>query len=262
MTAAVIIARGGSKRLPRKNVRPFCGLPLLAWSIIQAKSAREVDWVFLVTDDDEIESIGREYGAEVFRHPDWGAASGGNRAFMWGNAGMEAMGIDVDILVQMLPTSPLRLPEDLDRGIEAYRERQFHVKPLYRRRETFLWRDQYGICARWHLRDKSSAFLESNSGMFTVTCPQWHKWYSDKLGEAIGNDDQSIEPAAQDPDMFPDGQTYYVECEQWQCTEVDTIKEFELAEVLMEHYILRGRGRAVYDEYARGESDERLEKAE
>ena len=71
MIAAVIPARGGSVRLPRKNVLPFCGLPLMAWSIIQAKNSHAVDAVYVTTDDDEIADVAREYGAEVIRRPDW-----------------------------------------------------------------------------------------------------------------------------------------------------------------------------------------------
>ncbi len=62
---AVITARGGSKRIPRKNIREFCGKPILAYSIQAALEAKVFDTVMVSTDDGEIAEIAREYGAEV-----------------------------------------------------------------------------------------------------------------------------------------------------------------------------------------------------
>lgn len=62
---AVIPARGGSKSIPRKNIRSFAGHPLLAFSIAAARQAHSVTRVLLSTDDEEIAAIGRSYGAEV-----------------------------------------------------------------------------------------------------------------------------------------------------------------------------------------------------
>jgi len=62
---AVVPARGGSKRIPRKNIREFCGKPIIAWSIAAAKNAGIFDKVIVSTDDEEIASIARYYGAET-----------------------------------------------------------------------------------------------------------------------------------------------------------------------------------------------------
>lgn len=62
---AIILARGGSKRLPRKNILPFFGRPMLAWSIQAALDSNCFDRVLVSTDDDEIAEIGRQAGAEV-----------------------------------------------------------------------------------------------------------------------------------------------------------------------------------------------------
>jgi pseudaminic acid cytidylyltransferase len=69
-TIAIIPARGGSKRIPRKNVKPFCGKPMIAWSIEAARSARVFDTILVSTDDEEIASVAESYGAEApFRRP-------------------------------------------------------------------------------------------------------------------------------------------------------------------------------------------------
>ncbi len=62
---AIITARGGSKRIPRKNIREFCGKPILAYSIEAARESGLFDTVMVSTDDTEIAEIARRYGAEV-----------------------------------------------------------------------------------------------------------------------------------------------------------------------------------------------------
>ena len=62
---AIILARGGSKRLPGKNILPFHGKPMLAWSVIAAVESGEFARVVVSTDDEGIAEIGRNYGAEV-----------------------------------------------------------------------------------------------------------------------------------------------------------------------------------------------------
>ncbi len=62
---AIITARGGSKRIPRKNIKEFCGKPILAYSIRAAVESGMFDTVMVSTDDEEIAEIGKQYGAEV-----------------------------------------------------------------------------------------------------------------------------------------------------------------------------------------------------
>ncbi|GAB3739240.1 pseudaminic acid cytidylyltransferase [Spirosoma lituiforme] len=64
-TVAIITARGGSKRIPRKNIRPFLGKPILAYSIDAALQSGLFDEVMVSTDDDEIADIARQYGASI-----------------------------------------------------------------------------------------------------------------------------------------------------------------------------------------------------
>ena len=68
-TVAIIPARGGSKGIPKKNLLPFCGYPLLAWSIACARRCTVIDRVFVSTDSVEISNIAREYGASPIERP-------------------------------------------------------------------------------------------------------------------------------------------------------------------------------------------------
>jgi len=63
MKIAVIPARGGSKRIPRKNVLPFCGKPMIAWAIDAALASQQFDQVVVTTDDDDIAGVARRHGA-------------------------------------------------------------------------------------------------------------------------------------------------------------------------------------------------------
>jgi pseudaminic acid cytidylyltransferase len=65
MKIAVIPARGGSKRIPRKNIKDFCGKPMISWSIEAAKECGLFDHIFVSTDDQEIAEISESYGASV-----------------------------------------------------------------------------------------------------------------------------------------------------------------------------------------------------
>lgn len=65
MNIAIIPARGGSKRIPRKNIKDFCGQPMLAYPIKAALQSGVIDKVVVSTDDDEIAAVARHYGAEV-----------------------------------------------------------------------------------------------------------------------------------------------------------------------------------------------------
>jgi len=118
---AIIPARGGSKGLPRKNIKPLLGKPLVAWTIEQAKNSKYVNKVVVSTEDKEIAEIAKEHGAEVpFLRPDKLARDDSQRidvimhAINW----FEERGEDFDILVFLEPTSPLRDVEDIDKCIE------------------------------------------------------------------------------------------------------------------------------------------------
>lgn len=65
MKIAVIPARGGSKRIPRKNIKDFCGKPIIAWSIEAAKASGLFEHIIVSTDDAEIAAVATHYGAEV-----------------------------------------------------------------------------------------------------------------------------------------------------------------------------------------------------
>jgi CMP-N-acetylneuraminic acid synthetase len=126
-TLVLIPARGGSKSIPRKNIRLFAGHPLIAYSIAAGLAAETVNRVVVSTDEEEIAAIAREYGAEtpflrpteysqdhtpdlpVFQH-----------ALTWLE---EHEGYCPEIVVQLRPTSPLRRVGHIDQAVYRLIER-------------------------------------------------------------------------------------------------------------------------------------------
>jgi YrbI family 3-deoxy-D-manno-octulosonate 8-phosphate phosphatase len=119
---AVIPARGGSKGIPRKNVRPLLGRPLLAHSIGHARSAPSVTRVVVSTDDAEIAAVARQFGAEVVERPaeiSGDAASSESALLHALDYLRDAEGYEPDLVVFLQATSPLRRPGDVQGAIEA-----------------------------------------------------------------------------------------------------------------------------------------------
>lgn len=124
---ALIPARGGSKRLPRKNLLPLAGKPLIAWTIEAAKKSKYINTVCVSTDDIELQSVALEYGAEVpFLRPAYLANDIAKstdvaiHALDW----YKQQGKVFDTLILLQPTSPLRTTEDIDNAIKLYVEKE------------------------------------------------------------------------------------------------------------------------------------------
>ncbi|MDO8505870.1 MAG: acylneuraminate cytidylyltransferase family protein [bacterium] len=113
-----IFARGGSKGVPQKNIRPLAGKPLIAYAIETAAAVRSLDHFIVSTDDKEIADIAHHAGADVpFLRPVELAGDDSPELFAWKHA-IEVMEKQlehpVDILVSIPTTSPLRKPEDVE----------------------------------------------------------------------------------------------------------------------------------------------------
>lgn len=119
---AIIPARGGSKGIPRKNIRPLLGKPLIAYNIEQAKSARLVNRVVVSTDDPEIGEISRQYGAEVVWRPAEisGDTASSEAALLHALEYLrQTENYQPDLLAFLQCTSPLTLAEDIDGVIQT-----------------------------------------------------------------------------------------------------------------------------------------------
>lgn len=118
-TVAIIPARGGSKEVPRKNVLPMCGKPLIAWNIEAALASSYVSAVYVSTDDSEIAAIARAYGAGVIDRPAdlAGDVATSESVLLHGLKSLKQNGVEPELLVFMQCTSPLTKSEDIDVAI-------------------------------------------------------------------------------------------------------------------------------------------------
>lgn len=127
MNVAIIPARGGSKRIPRKNIKEFCGKPMIAWSIEAAQQSGVFDRIIVSTDDEEIAEVARKYGAEVpFMRPEElsndfaGTIPVIHHATDW----LINHGGAVDFVCCIYATAPFIRPADIVRGLATLREQQ------------------------------------------------------------------------------------------------------------------------------------------
>ena len=124
-TYSVIFARGGSKGLPGKNIRPFAGAPLLVHAINLAHSIGEIDRVFVSTDDPEIAEVARNANATVITRPSDLAKDDSPEWLAWQHAvkWIEDKFGAFDRFVSLPATSPLRSQDDVSRRLLALNDR-------------------------------------------------------------------------------------------------------------------------------------------
>lgn len=122
---AWIFARGGSKGLPGKNIRPLMGKPLIAYAIETAKKSRYIKEVFVSTDSPDIAAVAEQYGAIVpFLRPAELADDKSPEILAWRHAVNWMRSQDqfapMDIMVSLPTTAPLRTAEEVDEAIELF----------------------------------------------------------------------------------------------------------------------------------------------
>ncbi len=143
-TIAFVPLRGGSRGIPRKNLRPFCGRPLLAWIVHALAAARRIDRVVVATDDDEIERVARALAlpkVEVFRR----SAATATDTASTESAMLEFLAADRTpddaVLVLAQATSPFTTADDFDRALAQYGRGGADALVSCARVRRFFWSD-------------------------------------------------------------------------------------------------------------------------
>jgi len=121
---AVIPARGGSKRIPGKNIRNLMGKPLIAYSIQAAAKSKYVDRVVVSTDDKEIAGVSKNWGAQVIDRPSQLATDASKTidAILHALSTLKKENYVPQIVILLQPTSPLRTNFDIDNAIEIFQK--------------------------------------------------------------------------------------------------------------------------------------------
>lgn len=120
---AFIPARSGSKRIPKKNIKPLAGKPLIAYTIEAAKKSKYINRIVVSTDSEEIASVAKQYGAEVpFLRPESISRSDSTEMEFFEHAlnwFSKNENYEPDLIVLLYPTSPFRKPESIDKAVET-----------------------------------------------------------------------------------------------------------------------------------------------
>lgn len=179
---AIIPARGGSKGIPRKNIRPLCGRPLIAYSIDAAKKATSVDRVIVSTEDDEIAAIGRALGAEVRLRPAALAADDTPTLAVLAHVVGELAGEGYrpDAVLTLQPTSPLRTARHIDEAAALFAAdaqadslvscietpHVFHPLSVMRRNESGYLEPYIAQPQPYRRQDKETVFARNGAAIY------------------------------------------------------------------------------------------------
>jgi len=125
MIAALLIGRGGSTGLPKKNVKPILGRPLMTYPILAAKNSKYCDKIFLSTDDEEIKKIGKSFNLELINRPDYLATKEAlaEDAYIHGyNEVKKSLKEDPEFIILLFCNGATVLSKHIDEAIEALRK--------------------------------------------------------------------------------------------------------------------------------------------
>ncbi len=261
----IIPQHAKSVRLPRKAFREICGIPLVAWSVIQARSAHCIDHVYVSTESQEIADICEPLGAEII----WRPKRIQDKAFA-ANVPLEhalrelGHGIEKIPFLTKLATSPLLLPGDIDRLYDAFMSAPDPPAGINKQAILACETQEGGVyrkyrkgsgydLGRWVFYDKSHETLDVFGAMNVMYESDYFP--GNRRAEWIYNADNVTDAAADQDIVFHttvlgNGIFHYAPVELWQIAEIDDEAGFDLCEKFMDLYILKGRGKAVYDEYA------------
>ena len=190
---AIIPARGGSKGIPRKNLKLLNGKPLVWYSIQAALNSKLISRTFVSSDDDEILEFSKLSGADCIKRPDEIAqdTSGVEDSLLHAVETVEKQGVKVDFVVLLQPTSPHRTAEDIDGAIQTLLKNEadslLSVVPSH----AFIWKKEknnarpinYNFENRPRRQDKEPEFREN--GSIYVTKISILKKYKNRLGGKI-----------------------------------------------------------------------------
>lgn len=223
----IIPARGGSKRLPRKNVLDLNGKSLIAWSIEAGLKSNYIDEVMVTTDDDEIAEVSKKYGATVpFKRPEELADDYATRPEVIKHTiefYQNELGKQFDYLVFLQPTSPLRDEKDIDSAIEfMFGKNADAVVSVCELEYPIHWSGTLP-------EDKNMSKFLDNVAVQSRS-QDLEKYY--RLNGAIYICD--VQKFLEEGCVFLKENIYAFEMAQKKSVDIDTRLDFKIAEVLME----------------------------
>lgn len=225
--ASIILARGGSKGVPNKNKRDFCGKPLISWTIEQCiDGGIDKDNIFVSSDSHDILEIGHEYGVgSILRTPevsDDGATS--ELSWIYSINYLRKLGFNYDWIFAPQVTSPMREPSDIENGLLMAESGEYDsLFAATKTDQCSLWKKSkdglesigYDYKNRKRRQDNDIQYIEN--GSFYMFKPDSIKKFNNRMYGNIG----------------------IVEMDQWKSFEIDSIDDFKLSSLVMKEYMLK-----------------------
>ena len=223
-TVAVILARGGSKGIPNKNIIDFCGKPLLAWTIEHCRDGG-VDLVYVSSDSDKILEVGEEYGAVSIKRPEEISGDTATSESGWLHAleVIEEETTNSDWILAPQVTSPLRSTDDIRNGLEIANSGKYDsLFSCSIAEDLFFWEENSGnldsVNYDWRNRkrrqDIPKQYIEN--GSFYLFRPEVLRKNNNRFGGRIG----------------------VVEMEFWKMFEIDSMDDLRMCSALMKEFLL------------------------
>jgi CMP-N,N'-diacetyllegionaminic acid synthase len=222
----IVLARGGSKGIPRKNIVDFCSKPLIAWTIEQFQQAKDVHSVWVSSDSQEILSISENYGANLIVRPDniSGDMATSESAWLHAVNYIERKDKKIDLVLAPQVSSPLRESQDIERGIREFQEQQCDsMFSCSMTEDLFFWEKDndgnlrsvnYDYKNRKRRQDIPRQFIEN--GSFYLFKPEILRKYNNRFGGKIG----------------------LTQMEFWKMFEIDSMEDLKMCEALMRAFLL------------------------
>lgn len=232
MIVAVIPARGGSKRIPRKNIRNFAGKPMISYSIEIARRSGLFDRVVVSTDDAEISAVARQFGAEApFTRPSaladdyTGTTEVVAHAVEW----FAGQGVSITDVCCIYPTAPFIQFEDLREGLRLM--------------QTGRWR--YVFAATRFVAPVYRAFSRTGDGGIEMLFPEHFRARSQDLPEVLHDAGQFYWGKAESwlgrAKVF-DRESTVVAIPPWRVQDIDTEEDWRYAEAMALHFGIHANG--------------------
>ena len=268
---ALLVARKGSTRIPRKNVQPFCGKPLIEWTFEHVKNSEMINYAYIYTDDEEVESIARQHGITVLDRDDESFYADGVSAGIATNRAYWQVRQYHDVIDGVwtgFSTGPLKKPNDSDRLIKEWIKRGKPTVLSYKviPKDLFVYYRINHLECLPVVREKATRYLLDIPTMGIAPPNAWENNKVEKGGENPGgkmmksqttlvrkqDDPKHSEDYADFPFTVP---VHYMLGELWQAIEIDVWDEFYMAEHMMQTMLINKYGRELYEEYGQNRTE-------
>lgn len=223
-TLAITPARGGSKGVSRKNIRPMAGKPLLQYTVEAARDCPRITRHVVNTEDAEIRSVAESLGVDVQDRPEdfWhdNTFQEVDRLLQWAVADFESNEARVDIVVLLYPTAPLRPAQAITNCIDLVLNQGYDSALTLREDRSYIWR-----------RTDDGATVEPANYDPKTRGPNqlegWNQWVENKAVYAMKRD------LLMETGCRLGGRVGYVEMSRLDSIDIDTPDDFALAEQLL-----------------------------